>query len=94
MLPEWREGLERKCAGRRGVGVDCTGGTVAAVLVLVVVLVAAVVLVVLALVVGVVHGDSGGKGRAWLGWGASFLLLLAALAQLDKQRVGSKVNAD
>lgn len=63
MLPKWWEGLGRTSAGSRGVGVDCTGGTVAAVVVLAPVV--AVVLVVLALVVvGVAHGDSGAKGRA------------------------------
>lgn len=88
MLPEWQEGLERKSAGNRVVGVGCIGGTV----VEVVGPAGEVVLVVLALAVGAVQCDSDARGLTWSGWGASFLLLLAALAQLETQRVGNKVT--
>lgn len=58
MLPEWQEGLERKSAGNRVVGVGCIGGTVVEVVVPVV----EVALVALALVGAVVQCDSDARG--------------------------------
>ncbi len=43
---------------------------------------AAVGVEVAAAAAAVVRGDGGGRGLAWQEWVASFLLLLAALAQL------------
>lgn len=34
---------------------------------------------------GAAGGDGGGRGWAWRGWGASFLLLPEALAQLEER---------
>lgn len=67
------------------MGDGCTDGIVAAV-------VAAEVEVAAAVVVGVVRGDGDGRGLAWLGWVASFLLLLGALAQLEEQHAVNRTR--
>lgn len=58
------------------MGDGCIGGIVAAA----------------AVVVGVVRGDGDGRGLAWQGWAASFLLLLEALAQLGEQHAVKRVR--
>lgn len=73
----WQEQWQKNSAGGV-VGDDCTDGIVAA--------------EVEVAAVGVVRGDGDGRGLAWLGWVASFLLLLGALVQLEEQHAVNRVR--
>lgn len=75
---EW-ECLRRKPACCRRVGAGCSSGIFLAAL-------------LAAVVVDTVHGGGGGRGWAWQGWEASFLLLLVALEQLEERQAGNRVS--